>query len=156
MPCMHTCGLRRRLNNVAVHDPWAGTFHCVTLRSPPPSPHRKTLHPSLDPVECPLGPTERTAACCQLGLIYIFFLPSALSKKHTSQPARQSWSCWIMLQLLFISSEEECLVFFSPSAVLLFFYFSSSLCNRGIRLLLHRPPSPPSYFGRPLYFDQSL
>lgn len=35
MPCVHTCGLYWRRNNVAVHDPWAGTFHCVTPRRPP-------------------------------------------------------------------------------------------------------------------------
>lgn len=49
-----------------------------------PQPHRNTLHPSLDPVECPCGPTEWTAACCQLRF---FSLPSALGKNtRPSQP----------------------------------------------------------------------
>lgn len=106
-------------------------------RAPPPLlPHRKTLHPSLDPVECPRGPTERTAACCQLSS-----LPLALGKTHTSQPARQSWNCWIMWQLLFISSEEECVGFFPPLSFCCFSIFPCR-CVTGEYGCCCPPPTP--------------
>lgn len=46
MPCVHTCGLLWRRNTVAVHDPRAGTFHCVTP-SEASNPTATPLPPAL-------------------------------------------------------------------------------------------------------------
>lgn len=104
MPCVHTCGLYWRRNNVAVHDPWAGTFHCVT----PSEASHPTVNPlpapCLDPEECPRGPTEQTTTPANFGF-------SSKKKKYIypSQPdiPLTMGLCYSSFHFIW----EECVVF---------------------------------------------
>lgn len=82
IPCMHTCGLWWRRNNVAVHDPCAGTFHCVTLRRPP-TPQKTPPSPPL-PVwilwNVPVVPQSKPLRAANFDF-------SSIKKKHV--PASQ-------------------------------------------------------------------
>lgn len=110
----------------------------MTLRRPP-LPHRKTLRPCLDPVECPRGPTERIRCELPTHTPPPYF---CITKKKTRPRQPDTPRTAGLCSDFFSYRLRRNVLDFFPPPPFRWNCFSSSLCNTGIC-----PPSlPPAIF----------
>lgn len=146
MPCVHTCGLYWRGNNVAVHDPRAGTFHCVTPHRPPTQ--QQPLLPVWILRNVPVVPQTKPP------LLPTSVPQTFLFRKKSSQPARNPTNCGIML--LFFSLHFCLGGMCCFSSGVLVFWFALFFVLFVLVLNGYNMASAPSYFWSLLCSDQSL